>query len=85
MEIFKKIVESGWIVGKAELKQIFEFVELTRDDIEENENLLNFLKTFVKELNFKEELIYQFIGDVANHNTENSQSDFQHINNSGQF
>jgi len=48
LEVFKKLTESGWIVRKAEFKQILDFVGISVEDFEASEQLSKYIKLFSK-------------------------------------
>lgn len=50
LEVFKKLTESGWIVRKAEFKQILDFVGISVEDFEASEQLSKYIKMFSKQI-----------------------------------
>ena len=58
LEVLKKLTESGWIVGKAEIKQIIDFVGVGVKDVRHDPKLRDFLKYFLKQLSISESLEY---------------------------
>jgi len=61
LEVFKKLTESGWIVQKAEVKQIINFVGITVEDVKNNPDMTEFLNTWLKALGISQQMDY-FLG-----------------------
>jgi hypothetical protein len=55
IEVLKKIVESGWIIQKSEMKQIFEFVQIESSMVlgKDNYQFKKFLNLIIKEFGVK--------------------------------
>lgn len=61
LEVFKKLTESGWIIGKAEFKQITDFVGVTRECLATDRLLVDFIRNFLKCLGLHE-TVDEFMG-----------------------
>lgn len=53
MEVVKKIVESGWIIGETEISEVLQFLKITESKLQgpENMRLKKFIDKMFAELN----------------------------------